>query len=179
VASYAAACARALADVVEGAKLDAGQVDRQLEDFSATFNESGELREILSSPSFKLERRIAVLDALNGRLGLGREVRNFIAVLIRNRRLHAFNQVLAEYRREMDRRSGIAEALITTARRLDERERQEVESHAAQIAGSKVRATFREDSTLVGGVILRIGSTVYDGSVRGRLQRLKEQLIAG
>jgi F-type H+-transporting ATPase subunit delta len=69
--------------------------------------------------------------------------------------------------------------LITTARKLDDQERREIESQAAEIAGSQIRATFQEDSTLVGGVVLRIGSTVYDGSVRGRLQRLKEQLIAG
>jgi F-type H+-transporting ATPase subunit delta len=134
---------------------------------------------VLGSPSFNLDQRIAILDSLNKKMKLGREVRNFIAILIRNGRLHAFNLVLAEYRREIDRRAGISEALITTARKLDDQERREIESQAAEIAGSQIRATFQEDSTLVGGVVLRIGSTVYDGSVRGRLQRLKEQLIAG
>lgn len=112
-------------------------------------------------------------------MNLGREVRNFIAVLMRNGRLHAFNEVLAEYRREMDKRCGISEALITTARKLDETERRAIEAQASAIAGNKIRATFHEDSALVGGVVLRIGSTVYDGSVRGRLQKLKEQLILG
>jgi F-type H+-transporting ATPase subunit delta len=179
MASYASAYARALADVVESARLDATEVDGQLQDFAAALKESGELHEVLNSPSFKLEQRIAILDALSTKMNLGREVRNFLAVLIRNGRLHAFHEVFAAYRREMDERSGISEALVTTARKLDENERKAVESQAAEIAGTKVRATFQEDSSLVGGLILRIGSTVYDGSVRGRLQRLREQLIAG
>jgi F-type H+-transporting ATPase subunit delta len=68
---------------------------------------------------------------------------------------------------------------VTTARRLDDAERRHMEAQIAALAGSKVRATFEEDSGLVGGVVVRIGSTVYDGSVKGRLERLKEQLIAG
>jgi F-type H+-transporting ATPase subunit delta len=179
MASYTAAYARALADAVESRKLDAAQVDRQLQDFASTLAGSGELREVLASPSFTLERRIGILDSLNAKMQLGREVRNFIAVLIRNGRLHAFNQVLAEYRSEIDRRSGISEALITTARKLDDMERGEIEAQAAAIAGNRVRTTFQEDSSLVGGLVLRIGSTVYDGSVRSRLQRLKEELVSG
>ena len=179
MAAYAAAYARALADVVVSRQLDAAAVDQQLEDFAGTLRDSSELREILTSPSFNLERRLAILDFVNQQMKLGSEVRNFIAVLMRNGRLHAFNEVLGEYRREMDSRSGTAEALITSARRLDADERRDVEAHAEQIAGSKVRATFQEDSALVGGVVLRIGSIVYDGSLRGRLQKLKEQLIQG
>jgi F-type H+-transporting ATPase subunit delta len=179
MAAYAAAYARALADVVVSSRLDAASVDGQLQDFADTFRGSSELREILSSPSFNLDRRLAILDSLNAKMNLGREVRNFIAVLMRNGRLHAFNEVLAEYRREMDKRCGISEALITTARKLDETERRAMEAQASAIAGNKIRATFHEDSALVGGVVLRIGSTVYDGSVRGRLQKLKEQLILG
>ncbi len=179
MAAYAAAYARALADVVIDAKLDVAAIDSQLQDFASTLSESHELSEVLSSPSFNLEKRVAILDSLNAKMNLGREVRNFIAVLMRNGRLHAFNEVLAEYRREINARSGIADALVTSARRLDDAERREIEQQAATLAGRQVRATFREDSALVGGMILRIGSTVYDGSVRGRLTRLKDELIAG
>lgn len=179
MASYTAAYARALADVVATSKLDAASMDRQLQDFAETLNGSSELREVLSSPSFNLDKRISILDSLNSKMNLGREARNFIAILIRNGRLHAFNEILAAYRREMDQRSGISEAVVTSARKLDEEERRAVEAQAGEIAGNKVRAIFQEDSSLVGGLVLRIGSTVYDGSVRGRLQRLKEQLITG
>lgn len=179
MASYAAAYARALADVVSDGKLDVAAIDEQLQDFASTLGDSHQLREVFYSPSIKLERRIAILDSLNTRMNLGGEVRNFVAVLMRNGRLHGFNEVLAEYRREINARSGIADATVTSARRLDDAERQEIEQQAATLAGKQVRAIFKEDRALVGGVILRIGSTVYDGSVRGRLARLKEQLIAG
>ena len=179
MASFAPAYARALADVVLDASMDTAGIDSQLQDFASTLGDSQELREVLYSPSIKLDRRLAILDALNEKMHLNREVRNFIAVLMRNSRLHAFNEVLAAYRREINLRSGIADATVTSARKLDDAERQAVEQQAASLAGRQIRAIFQEDSALVGGMILRIGSTVYDGSVRGRLERLQEQLIAG
>ena len=179
MASYAAAYARALADVVLNRNLDTAGIDQQLGDFAAALQSSPELREVLYNPSFKLERRIAILDRLAERMTMGKEVRNLIAVLMRNGRLHGFAEVLSDYRREINKRQGISQATVTTARPLDEQEKKDLEAQIASLAGSRVQATFHEDTSLVGGVILRIGSTVYDGSVRGRLQRLKEQLIAG
>ncbi len=179
MAAFAAAYARALADVVLDRKINPPEIDQQLSDFAEAVQISPELREVLYNPSFKFERRLAVLDKLAERMGLGKEVRNFIAVIMRNGRLHGFTEVLHEYRREMNKRQGISQAIVTTARRLDEEEKKDLENQIASVAGTRIQATFHEDSSLVGGVILRIGSTVYDGSVRGRLQRLKEQLIAG
>ena len=179
MAAYAAVYARALVDVVLDRKLDAAEVDQQLSDFEAALHISADLREVLYNPSFKLEQRIAILDQLASRMKLGREVRNFVAVVMRNGRLHAFHDIVAQYRHELDKREGVAEARITTARKLDAKEQRDLEARVATIAGTKVRATFEEDSALVGGVILRIGSTVYDGSVRGRLERMREQLVAG
>jgi F-type H+-transporting ATPase subunit delta len=73
---------------------------------------------------------------------------------------------------------GISEAQIISSRPLDGQERSVLEDQVAALAGNKVRATFREDASLIGGVIVRLGSTVYDGSVRGRLERLKSSLMA-
>ena len=179
MAAYASAYARALVDVVLSRKLDASNVSQQLFDFSAALDSSSALREVLYNPSFKLEKRIAILDSMAKKMELSSEVRNFVAVVMRNGRLHAFDEIAAQYRSEMDRREGIAEAEITTARKLDATERQELETRVATMAGTKIHATFQEDTGLLGGVILRIGSTVYDGSVRGRLERMKEQLVAG
>ena len=179
MAAYIAPYARALAEVVTSAHLDVNQIDSQLEDFSKTLSSSASLREVLYNPSFPMERRLAVLDQISARIPLSKEVRNFIAVLMRNGRLHGFDEVLGKYRSEIDKRSGIAEALITTARPLDKQEQGDLERQAEKLAGKKVHASFSEDKDLIGGVVLRIGSTVYDGSVRGRLQRLKDQLIAG
>ncbi len=179
MAAYAAVYARALVDVVVGRKLVPSEINQQLTDFGGALESSPALREVLYNPSFKLEKRLAVVDSLVARMKLVPEVRNFIAVVMRNGRLHAFNEMLGQYRSEMNKREGISEASITSARKLDEQERRDLEAHAATIAGNRVHAIFVEDPALVGGVILKIGSTVYDGSVRGRMQRLKEQLIAG
>ena len=85
---------------------------------------------------------------------------------------------MAAFRHEMNRRLGISEVDVTTARKLDDAERGAVEAQVAGLAKSRIIANFHEDSSLIGGVMVRVGSTVYDGSVRGQLDRLEEQLAA-
>lgn len=175
--------ARALADVVfnppaGSPSVDPEQAQAQLNDFAAAWHESADLREVFLDPSFPAAQKVAILDKLNTRLQLSQPVRNFIAVLINHDRLEALDEVLADFKHEMNTRLNIAEVEVTSARRLDERERRALESQIAEISRSAISAKFREDPSLVGGVIVRVGSTVYDDSVRGRLNRLKEQLAA-
>lgn len=175
---FAARYARAFADVVLEARLNAEEVQSQLNDFAATFSGSKDLRELLLNPSIPAQKRVSILDTVNGRVGCGPQVRNFLAVLIRHERLASLNEILEAYRLEMNRRLLISNAEIVTARPLEDQERAQFEEQVAALAGSRVRATFREDKALMGGAIVRIGSTIYDGSVRGRLERLKERLMS-
>jgi F-type H+-transporting ATPase subunit delta len=175
---FAARYARALADVVLDAKLNTAEVEQQLEDFAATFAGSKDLRELLLNPSISAQKRVAILDKINGRVGCGPKVRNFLAVLIRHERLGALAEILEEYRQEMNRRLSISDAEVVTARPLEDQERAKLEGQVSALAGNRVNATFREDKSLIGGAIVRIGSTIYDGSVRGRLERLKERLVS-
>ena len=176
---FAARYARALADVVLDAKLNTAEVEQQLDDFAATFAGSKDLKELLLNPSISAQKRVAILDKINGRVGCGPQVRNFLAVLIRHERLGALAEILEEYREEMNRRLSISNAEVVTARPLEDRERAELEGQVSVLAGhNKVNATFREDKSLIGGAIVQIGSTIYDGSVRGRLERLKERLVS-
>ena len=175
---FASRYARAFADAVEDTKLDAAEVDRQLDDFAFAWNESHELRQLFEDPVFPSQQKVVILDDLNQKIGLSPLVRNFLAVLISHDRIDAFSEVVSEYHREMDRRQGIHEVDIVSARPLGEDERKELEAQVGQLAGGRIKATYREDKTLLGGAIVTIGSTVYDGSVRGRLDRLKEELIA-
>jgi F-type H+-transporting ATPase subunit delta len=167
-----------LADVVADARLDPLQVERQVGDFAAVFAGSRELREALLNPSLSARQRIGVLDAVCGKLGAEPQVRNFMAVLSEHGRLGSLDEILQQYKRETNRRLGVREAEVVTARKLDDRERGEMERHVAALAGGEVRATFRQDASLIGGARIRMGSTVYDGSVRGRLERLRERLAA-
>jgi F-type H+-transporting ATPase subunit delta len=171
MALFASRYARAFADVIFEQKLDAKAVRRQLDDFAGAWHESHDLREFFLDPSFPIEQKIELLDKLNTKLKMATQTRNFIAVLIRNDRIAGLDDVLEEFRREINQRLGISEAKVTSARKLDEQ--------IAALTGGTVEAQFEEDSSLLGGAVVQVGSTVYDGSVRGRLDRLREELTAG
>lgn len=179
MAAFVSHYARAFADVVLGAKLDTVSIDKEFGDFLGTWDGSTQLREVFENPAIPVEQKIAILDKMNAQLGMRRELRNLIAVLIKNGRIAHVHQVNEAYRAELQERQGIRQAEITTARELSEQDRNSLLAGVGQLAGSKIQATFKLDESIVGGTIVRIGSTVYDGSVRGRLQRLKEALVAG
>jgi F-type H+-transporting ATPase subunit delta len=178
MASYASRYAQAFADVVFETHLNAKDVQKQVADFAAAWHESRPLRDFFLDPSFPVEQKVSFLDKLNAKLGMAQQTRNFIAVLIRNDRMAGFDDVVAEFGREINRRLGIMQAKVTSARTLDEQERRDLEAQIAGLTGGRVEAEFEEDRSLIGGVIVQVGSTVYDGSVRGRLDRLREELSA-
>jgi F-type H+-transporting ATPase subunit delta len=177
--AFVARYATAFAEVVTDAKLDTASIDRQLTDFLATWDASAELREVFVNPAIPETQKIAILDKLNAKMGLQKEVRNLLAVLIRNGRIGHVSEVAAAYRRLLQEQMGIHPAEITTARELSKQERDTLAAEVGKLAGGKVDASFKLDKSILGGAVVRIGSTVYDGSVKGRLQRLKEALTAG
>ena len=176
--AFAARYARAFADVVASAKLDATAMDRQFQDFLATWDGSAELRELFINPAVPAGQKVSILDKLNTKMGLPRELRNLLAVLINNDRIGNVHEVATAWRTEMQERLGIRQAEIVTARELSERERAELVAGVGKLAGARIEPTFKLDESIIGGTVVRIGSTVWDGSVRGRLERLKEALIA-
>jgi len=179
MAAFVARYARAFADVVTDAKLDAAAIDRQLNDFLATWNGSPELAEFFVNPSIAALQKVAILDKMNAKLGMQKELRNLLAVLINNDRIGQVHAVAEAYRAELQERMGIRQAEVVTARELDQAERGALVAEIGKLAGARVEASFKLDKDILGGTVVRIGSTVYDGSVRGRLDRLKESLIAG
>jgi F-type H+-transporting ATPase subunit delta len=178
MAAFVSHYAQAFADVVAQFHLGADSVAQQLKDFLAAWDESGELREVFEDPSVPTPQKIAVLDRLKGRLGLAPQVRNLLAVLIHNDRIGAVHEVVAEYHKELQRRLGIHHAEVTTARELNEADKVALLAHVADLAQGRVEASFKLDASILGGVVVRIGSTVYDGSVLGRVERLKAELAS-
>jgi F-type H+-transporting ATPase subunit delta len=144
-----------------------------------TWEASGELREFFVNPAIPVVEKVEVLDKLNLKLELRKELRNLLAVLIQNDRIGQVQEVAAAYRAEVKERQGIRSVEIVTARALDEAERGTLVAEVGKLAGSRVEASFSLDASILGGTVVRIGSTVYDGSVRGRLERLKDALVAG
>jgi F-type H+-transporting ATPase subunit delta len=119
-----------------------------------------------------------VLDAIAGKIGMVPQVRNFIAVIMDHDRLGDLGEILDEYHAVADEGAGLSEAEIVSARALNEEDRIALESQVAKLAGGRVRATYREDPSLLGGAVVRIGSKVYDGSIRAQLERLKQRLVS-
>ena len=169
--------ANALSSVVTAQRLDVAATKQQLEDFSQTLAESRELREVLANPAIAGQQKLKVLDALTGRLGLSAQVRNFIAVVIDHGRLAEFGEMVVEFAAVSDKQSGLAEAEITSAHPLSDADKAELEAQVAKLAGGRIRATYSEDKSLLGGAVVRIGSTVYDGSIRAQLSELKQRLM--
>jgi F-type H+-transporting ATPase subunit delta len=179
MAAFVARYANAFLEVVTAAKLDTAAIDRQFADFLATWKGSPELREFFANPAIPAAQKVGVLDKLNAKLGLQKELRNLLAVLIDNDRIGAVAEVAELYRRQLQAQLGIRQAEIVTARELGAEEREALAAEIGKLAGTRIEASFKLDASILGGTVVRIGSTVYDGSVRGRLNRLKEALIAG
>jgi F-type H+-transporting ATPase subunit delta len=169
--------AHAFASVANSSHLDVAAAQQQLNDFSATLSGSRELREVLMNPSIANEQKLKILDAIAGRIGMFPQVRNFIAVIMDHQRLAELDEILTEYHAVADDQSGLTEAEVTSARPLNDEDRAELEAQVAKLAGGRVRTTYSQDASLLGGAVVSIGSTVYDGSIRTQLQQLKQKLV--
>jgi F-type H+-transporting ATPase subunit delta len=179
MAAFVSRYARAFLEVVTAAHLDTNAIDKQLADFEATWDGSPELQTFFENPAVPAQQKVAILDKLNARLGLQKELRNLIAVLINNDRIKEVHEVAAAYRAELQEQLGIRHAEIVTARELGDDERNALIAGVGEMAGARIEASFKLDQSILGGAVVRIGSTVYDGSVRGRLDRLREALVEG
>lgn len=168
--------ARAFVDVIVADRLDAAKTLTDLHTIAATSQSSPELRKIWESPAIVGEQKRRLLDAIVAREGLLRQVRNFVAVLIDHRRVGVLDEVVRDIEQELNSRLGFAEALITSARDLSDSERRELEAQVERLTGKKVRARYVRDASLLGGAVVKLGSTIYDGSVKGQLRRIREQL---
>jgi len=180
MASVVGTYARAFADVVMKAsnQPDPARALLELHSVDALLEESDQLRRVLENPSIPGDRKRAVLDAITARLGTTRQVRNFVAVLTDNRRLPLFSEILKQVEQELNDRQGFAEAQVSTARQLGDPEKQMLEAEIARMTGKKVRARYEQDASLLGGAVVQVGSTIYDGSVKGQLEKIREQLVS-
>jgi len=171
--------ASALADVITGPKgMDPAQASQQLRAFEALLVESAPLRNVLASPAVAPARKRAVVRQLVDRLGAARMVRNFLLVLSDHRRLPALAQVIDSFEIQLDERLGFVRAELRTARELDEGQKTALEEGLTRFTGKKVRARFIVQADLIGGVVARLSSTLYDGSIRGQLNSLAHRLAA-
>jgi F-type H+-transporting ATPase subunit delta len=169
--------ARALVDTV----LELGSAERlkgELASFAELVNESADLRTYLASPAVARPSKQAVIERLVARLGASRTLRNFLFVLVDNRRTNLLPQIRQAFDELLYARQGIAEAHVRSARELSATEKQDLQRALERLAGKTVESRYELDPALIAGAVVRIGSTIYDGSVRAQLNRLRTRLAA-
>jgi|SRR5579862_6487906 len=176
MASVASIYARAFADVVFSAHLDAARATGGLRRIATLCQESLELRRVWDNPAVPADQKRKLLDAIVQREGIDKPVRNLIAVLIDHQRLPFLARIIEQLEKELDARLGFADAQISSARELGDTEKRALESQIEKTTGRKVRARYGLDASLLGGAVVRIGSTIYDGSVKGQLEKIKEAI---
>jgi F-type H+-transporting ATPase subunit delta len=169
--------ANALADVVlqQGA---AEPARKQLEDFKALYAESTELRNFLATPAVSRQQKHAVIEKLAARLGASRIIRNFLFLIIDNQRAHLLPEIADAFEHVLRERQGVAEAEVTSAVELNSRQKSTLLNTLERLTGRKIEAKYTLKAGLIGGAVVRIGDTIYDGSLRNRLNLLRARLIA-
>jgi len=172
--------ARALVDVVtshEGPGAgDPRALTSQLEDFSQLMEQNAELRILFSTPAIPMKKKLAVLSEIVPKMGLQAVVRNFLSVVLEHERFSVLDEIVEAFELLLNERLGIVVAQVSSARALGEAEKQELEKALRDRTGKQVQMSFSLDPGLVGGVTAQVESTIYDGSVRGQLERLRSEL---
>lgn len=169
--------ANALADVA----LAQGAADaalKQLGDFAAAFGVSAELRNFLTSPGVPREAKHDVIEKIAGRIGAGKIIRNFLFVVADHRRTHILPEIVASFQDVIRQRQGIAEAEISSAIELSAAQKKRFAQTLERLTGKKIEAKYSLDPALLGGAVLRVGDTIYDGSVRSSLNEMRARLAA-
>ena len=167
--------AAALADVALE-QTSADRVKSDLAAFADAYASSADLRNTLDSPAVGREAKLQVIQKLGERMNLAPAVRNFLCVLVDHHRTEMLREIQEAFRVELNARQNIAEAKVTSARALSADERKKLIEMLETQTKKKIEAQFQEDESLVGGTVVRVGSTVYDSSIRAQLDRMREQL---
>ena len=167
--------ASALADVVLE-RGEAREVQEELKAWERLFQSSENLQEVFRNPTIAFDQKRAVLNKLIERARPRPTTVNFLKVLLQNQRLTDLDAINRKFAEVLDVRGGLVAANVTTARSVPADAQQKLHATLSNLTGSKVRVSFATDPELIGGLVTRIGSTVYDGSVRNHLQQIKERM---
>jgi F-type H+-transporting ATPase subunit delta len=169
--------ANALADVA----LAQGAADaalKQLADFGAAYAVSTELRNFLTSPGVPRDAKHGVIEKIAARIGAGKIIRNFLFVIADHQRTHILPEIIAAFQDVIRQRQGIAEAEISSAVELSAAQKKRFAQTLERLTGKKIQPKYSLDPALLGGAVVRVGDTIYDGSVRNSLNEMRARLVA-
>lgn len=180
LSAVAARYANALADVVTASAsiLRPEVAVEQLRAFEALLQSSPELQNALITPAVPGSRKKAAVGRIVDILKLSQIARNFLFVLIDRRRITSLSEIIQSFEQIVEERMGFARAEVASAAELTEPQRSALTAQLERMTGKRIRMRASVDTSLIGGVVARIGSTVYDGSLRGQLASLEHRLNA-
>ena len=168
--------ATALADVV----IKTGETEivrNELGQFQHLMTESPQLGGVFRNPAVPYEQKNRLLETLLARTKPVKTTANFLRILLKNARLGDLNAVASRFAHVLEERAGMVSADVTTAQPLSTDQQTVLQTKLQSITGKKVNLNFKIDPEIIGGVVTRIGSTVYDGSVKNQLEQFREQMI--
>ena len=170
--------ARALADAVfaPGSDLNPADAVEQVKTAAALLASSEELRRVLLSPAISRVKKTALIGRLGDDYGLHRLVRNFLRVIVGHRQTQHLTEILADFEAVVDDRLGFIRAEIVSATELSDAQKHEIEGALESTSKQHIRASYKTDSSILGGIIARVGSKEYDGSLLGRLEAMRQRL---
>ena len=165
--------ATALADVAIERR-EERQIQSELDQWAAMMESSPQLKEVFANPTIVHDHKRKVLEDLIARTRVKDTTASFLRVLLRNQRLAQLRDIAARYGHVLDERSGMLAGSVTTARPITEELKKTLHETLSAATGRTVRLSFDTDEQIIGGMVARIGSTVFDGSVQSHLERLAE-----
>ncbi len=169
--------ADALADVAIQQN-SVAQIRQQLADFLLMVRESPDLALLLDSPAVQRANKRAVIEALVAQMGASGTLRNFLFVVVDRGRTRLLLEIQASFDKRLDERQGIVRADVSSARELADQEKAELRGALERLTGRRVEAAYRLDPALLAGTVVRVGSTIYDGSVRTQLEKMRERMAS-
>jgi F-type H+-transporting ATPase subunit delta len=167
--------AAALADVAIERR-EEREIQSELDQWALMIDTHPQLKEVFANPTIAYDHKVKVLEELISRSRVRETTGSFLRVLLRNQRLSQLREVAARYGQVLDERAGVVAANVTTARPIPEELKTTLHETLTAATGQKVRLSFNTDETIIGGMVARIGSTIFDGSVQNHLDRLSEGL---
>lgn len=169
--------ASALADVVMKSG-DTSTVQNELKIWGEMLTSNADLHSAFHNPSINHDSKEKVLETLIQKSKPSKTTSNFLRILLKNNRLTEINEINEKFESVLAERNGVVSASVTSSRELSETEKAELKANLAKLTGGKeIKLDYKTDESIIGGAITRVGSTVYDGSVRTQLELLKQQMI--
>jgi len=169
--------ARAFADVAADAGVEAS-IEEEAGQFQDLLGQHRELHETLLNPALPFSAKRTIVEQVSALLALSPATRNFILVLLKNGRMSSYADALAALQQVMDERRGVIRGQVHSSLPISDSLRQRIEDAISGVAGNRVHLDYHQDESLIGGLKVQIGSTIYDGSIQTQLEELRKKLIA-